>query len=532
MTTEYESIDEVTPEQAAKRDAKNIHTSLERDNAATAYGLMSQEINDARYEFGPNTSGFVKYRDTLTQELKKSDDIAALAPIWGQNAFPKLEITNSSGTASGTIGARELSPYVTGVLPTDGLTKSFATELREQVQDRSFTREQLGTLSDSREIQRNQSIVLNLEQSKTRSYAELLDGKTSTGLSLFRLADLAGAGTNSQNVDGKVVKADIDALIKAGKDGFTPLKESEIASLQYFSDNWDTLPEIRNLRQTRDANGTVTTDDAITVSSLQTARNPKRAQERVESEESATDTSDQSKLAIKMNADLLLNHKTLDGKTLFDAADYAGGKVDQLVGKEDIDALLNSAQNGLVRISDADRNALKRLSDGWNNDAQVTALRQEKFVDAYGNPVTSTNTYISPDSLKVASGEFDRAKQKQDAEQSRKLDESSVKTRTDAADLAKDLKTLKFGKNDLFTAADIYGSVKDGLVNKDAVDNKVNDDDLKKLASVLLIANGADSREYKLINDLISKWNTPAVKALRGGRDYITPESMSAVALR
>lgn len=529
MASSEQTEAKVTPEQKAKNDANEIHKTLHSKDAATAYELMLKEISEAKTTFKPETKEFGSYRDALTKELQTSKDSIELSDIWGQRLI-QTKVTNPNGERTGTISQRDLSPYANGALPTDGLTKMFASTLREQIANNgSVTVDDLGQLAKGHETSRNQQTAMDLQRNQTKGYAEQLEAKTSNGQSLIKLADIIGAGNNPEHAEGSVNKSDIDKLIAAGKDGQVKLKDSEIATLQYFSDNWD-KPEIKNLRQTRSADGVVVDGEYISADSLAFAKRPSEEIVKASSEQAAVDNLDTSKIEAKANADLF-SHKTLDtGKTLFEAADYFGGNKDNMIDAGDINKLIEKAKSGAVKISDADLKSLEKISAGYNSDPQVLALRQDSSYDETGNPIKVTGSFITPESLNLANGEYEKSLQKQNAEQSQRLDQSSVAIRKEAAEYANQLNTLKLGKNNLFTAADIYGASKDGVVDQTQVEGKIDDGDLKKLASVLLISNGAESAEYKLVNKLITDWNTPQVKALREN-GYISVESMKAVAL-
>lgn len=516
----------LTPEQEAKKDAREIHNSLQHDSASTAYDLMLKEISAARSDFQPGSKDFVAYRNTLTKELKGSNDFVELAPIWGQKAFNKLAVTNSTGQRSDAITQRELSPYVNGAIPTDSLTKSFASALRDQVNDNAVTYEQLGKLAKDSDVKRHQSINDGQDTRNAEKNARLLDSRTKTGKTLFELADVAGALGNSRNVDGKVMRQDIDSLIKLGESGLTPLREPELSFLRNLSANWD-KPEVKKLRNSN-GNGLELPGSAITAESLAAAKHPGGVKDGVEG--AASDN--QERLAIKKNVELLRKHTTATGKSLLEAADYIGGNghADELVNKQDIDALLQASRQHLVKISEADQRALQAISEGWDKDPEVLALRQTKSKGTIGDPVGVTGLYITPLSLKQANGDLDREAQTINAAQSMRLDEMSVGVRREAAEYVKQLESLKLGKNNLFNAADVYGATRDGIIKEDQVDHKIDLGDLQKLASVLIVSNGAESPEYRLVSKLVKDWDTPAVKAMRAGNAYLTPESMSNIA--
>lgn len=287
------------------------------------------------------------------------------------------------------------------------------------------------------------------------------------------------------------------------------------------------------LRQTKDSSsGVESIGNEITRTSLDLAKRP--LDSGASAEQSTLDS--ESKSAPAQSADILLSHKTSTGKTLLEAADYFGGNSDQSmrdgsINDKDISALLDADKKGLVKISAENRASLQKIVDGWNKDSDVIALKQMSELDQLIGKRTMTRDYINVETLKEASGQIDHAEQNSRTEQLQKLDQASVQTRSEAAMLAKQLQELKLGKNSLFVAADIAGATRDGEVDQSKVDKKINDTDLKKLASAIQLQEGTDSDSYKLVQKLIREWNNPAVKALRGGKDYITHESMAALPL-
>lgn len=522
-TTHHErtSKAKLTPEQEAQKDARDIHNTLQHGTASAAYDLMLKEISTAKTDFKPGSKDFVAYRNTLAKELKQTNDYIELAPVWGQKAFHKLSVTNSSH--SDTVTQRELSPYVNGALPTDVLTKSFASALRDKIKDSPVTYEELGRMSKEGDKQRTQAISTAQEYSRTEDYAKKLDSKAKNGKTLFELADAAGAINKPGNLDGNVGKQDIDALLSLGKAGLVPLRDWEKSYLSNLSANWD-KPEVKNLRSSVNQYGVKVPGDFISAESLTFAKSiSSTVKSDSEAEEAAIDNHDHMNLAIKNNVELLREHKAGNGKSLLEAADTFGGHADGLVGKQDIDALLQASKNGLINLRSSDKDALQSISDGWNRDLEVFSLRRFKTKEGG----EQTGQYITTDSLRLANGDIDREAQNHNAVQSKRIDQANVEVRTQAVDYAGQLENLKFGNKNLFNAADVLG----GTNNHDRNDKKVSKHDLEALASTLLAVQGAESKEYLLAHKLVTDWDTPAVRAMRGDSEYLTPESMKNVSL-
>jgi hypothetical protein len=497
-------------EEAAK-DAKTVHDTLQKKTSREAYQAMWDEIDHARSEFKGNDKALAAYRSSMAKELQKNGDVDELSKVWLSRAFGKVDITNQTGTAENKVNANKLAAYASddGIAKYDDLTKTFARGAQKNVGSGDVTFEQVNTQVDTSDAQRRQNIVESQNQNLAAGLTDTLKNhRAGNGQTLLE----AAAATDFQHPGKKeVTKDDIGNLLQLAKNGLVKVDAKDLQTLNDIYSGWDSKPEIQKLHQVKNADGTVTDAKAITDASIKFASGEQAKEEQV----AAGKQVDANRAKSNETLALLRDHLTEDGRTIFKAAAEAGGNPDaKAISKDDLQKLSDLADQKLVKLDPEDNKKLKELlkDDVWNSDA-IKPLRD-------GDKITA-------DKLKPES-------QKQSNPSVPAPDTEALKTRKAASELLAQLKEYKSGDYDLITAADRAGAyeARNGIripgVSKweDGIDQKEFKKDFEALLKSGSLAKG--SKQYELVKRVVDGWDTdPAVKALRGGGEYITNDTQA-----
>jgi hypothetical protein len=308
-------------------------------------------------------------------------------------------------------------------------------------------------------------------------------------MSLLQVLDLNGAEGESHKRDGKISKQDIESLLK---NPMANLGEDEHAFLNNMVTNWD-KPQFTRLR---DGQGLITPE------SIKVATGELRAQQ----EQQTREMQQEQRSAQEREARLSGTHKDflsekregLNGMSIFDAADQTGAygdkaKVDGLIGKSDLEALLNNPLQGLS--SDDEEAYLRNMIDNWDKP-EFKKLR-------------NGGEFLTRESLKEVSKDISKMCGLEPTEP--EMIASKGKFATVIAEFLSTPSEGLSGKS-IFEVADQGGAGGD----KAMIDGRIGLEDLKMLLNNPLQRLSSDDEEA-FLKTIIERWDSPEVAALRSG---------------
>ncbi len=521
-TTEVEKVksaDELA-EEAAEKTVGDTKKQLgdNGDNAQAAYAKLIESVSSNHNELDksdPSGKAAKAYDQKVLASLEKDGLMPELALEYGSRVTAYKSVDADS---DGRITATELTAFkktgnlgAFGNAMVDQLIKD-SDSIRGTKADSSLPGFSISDLNASRAT--HQVVNKNEHQEKNaRKEADALESflfDKRNGVQLFSQADFAGARGDVSKIDTRVGKSDFEALL-----GKNILSQSEKNELQErVLNKWDD-PAFKSRYLDKDGFMTPGTFKRATGAEASAIAKQTPQDAAVKANPEAERNNAVADQAIELSR--LLSKEVKGSKaTVWQYADFAGSpedrqRTDNFVSKHDLQELLKTPGFDPSLAQQIKTQLIEKMDtpEFKQNFMSGEYLDQSKIAKAIGASSSADVEQAEVENrTKIADSHHEEVRVHQIAGQ-----------RAAATELAHRLvKDDGPNKSTILERADSAGS--------QSPDGLVNDKDFAKL----LLDPSLSSQDRKFVEqELIAKWNTPEVKLLRKGGDYISVDSLKSL---